>query len=98
MREDDNRVGSGADESDCIVSLSNFKKADEVVYPNGFHIGFFQRSRDAVDTIWERLRRDEHDVSSRKEFHGAWTFYFKAPGGFTIEVGYQHEMPVALSA
>ncbi len=86
------------DESDCFVTLSNFKKTDEVVYPNGFHIGFMQTTREAVDAIFERLRGDGHHVGRPKEFHGAWTFYFKAPGGFTIEVGHQHEIPNARSA
>ena len=85
-----------ADEDGCIVSLSNFKKTDAVVYPNGFHIGFMQASRAAVDALHGRLEGDGHPVGPRKEFHGAWTFYFKAPGGFTIEVGHQFEMPDAV--
>ncbi len=80
-----------ADESDCIIALSNFKKGDAIVYPNGFHIGFMQPSREAVDAIHARLAGDGIEVGPRKTFHGAWTFYFKAPGGFTVEVGHQHE-------
>lgn len=87
-----------ADESQCIVTLSNFKRANEIVYPNGFHIGFMQRTREQVDAIFERLRGDGYEPGPRKHFHGAWTFYFKAPGGFTIEVGHQYELPSALSA
>jgi len=75
-----------ADESDCVVTLSNFNKASDVSYPNAFHVGFIQPSREAVDVIHLRLQDDGHAVGPCKEFHGAWTFYFKAPGGFTIEV------------
>ena len=87
-----------ADESGCIVALSNFKKGDAVVYPGVFHIGFMQSSREAVDALHARLSGDGIEVGPRKEFHGAWTFYFKAPGGFTIEVGHQPEMSGLLAA
>ena len=32
------------------------------------------------------LRADGFDVPPPRRFHGSWTFYFRAPGGFTIEV------------
>ena len=86
------------DESDCIITLSNFKKSDAVVYPNAFHIGFMQPSREAVDAIHDRLARDGIEVGPCKTFHGAWTFYLKAPGGLTIEIGHQYAMPGALAA
>ena len=87
-----------SDESGCIVALSNFKKGDAVVYPSGFHIGFMQPSREAVDAIHARLSGDGIAVGPCKEFHGAWTFYFKAPGGFTVEVGHQQAMDGVLAA
>jgi lactoylglutathione lyase len=74
------------DESDCVITLSNFNKATDVSYPNAFHIGFMQPSREVVDAIHSRLQDDGYAVGPCKEFHGAWTFYFKSPGGFTIEV------------
>jgi hypothetical protein len=37
-----------------------------------------------------RLRDDGFDVGPPREFHGAWTFFFRAPGGFDIEVLHQY--------
>jgi lactoylglutathione lyase len=78
------------DESGFILTLNNFERATEVEYPGAFHIGFMQESRDRVDEIHQRLKADGFDVEPPKEFHGAWTFYFHAPGGFLVEVGHQH--------
>jgi lactoylglutathione lyase len=80
------------DDSRFVLTLNNFDKAAEVAYPGAFHIGFMQDSRAKVDEIFERLKADGFDPQSPREFHGAWTFYFQAPGGFTVEVGHQHRM------
>ena len=77
------------DNKHCIVALNNFDKATKVAYPKGFHIGFFQESRQQVDAIFERLKADGFELGQRKEFDGAWTFYFESPGGFTIEVAHR---------
>lgn len=79
------------DESGFILSLSNLKHVDKVEYPGIFHIGFMQDSREEVDEIYRRLTADGIAAGKPKEFHGAWTFYFDAPGGIQVEVGYQHE-------
>jgi lactoylglutathione lyase len=34
----------------------------------------------------ERLREDGYTVDRPTRAHRSWTFYFKAPGGLTIEV------------
>ncbi|MDB5348980.1 MAG: lactoylglutathione lyase-like lyase [Planctomycetota bacterium] len=78
------------DETGFVLSLNNFDKADEVAYPAAFHIGFVQDSRDRVDEIHARLKAGGFDPQPPREFHGAWTFYFRAPGGFLIEVLHQH--------
>jgi len=59
--------------------------AGSVRYPS-FHIGFIQPSREGVDEINRRLRDDGFPVDAPAHLHGSWTFYFRAPGGFTIEV------------
>lgn len=51
-----------------------------------FHIGFVQESRDEVDAINARLEGAGCKVKPAREFHGSYTFYLKAPGGFTVEV------------
>jgi catechol 2,3-dioxygenase-like lactoylglutathione lyase family enzyme len=57
-----------------------------VRYPSSFHIGFIQSSPTGVDAINKRLRDDGFNVDAPAHLHGSWTFYFQAPGGFTVEV------------
>ena len=78
------------DESGFILTLNNFDKADHVEYPSAFHIGFMQDSPERVDEIYQRLKSAGFEAKPPKEFHGAWTFYFRAPGGFLVEVLHQH--------
>ena len=41
-----------------------------------------------VDEL-QRLKADGFDPQPPREFHGAWTFYFRCPGGFVVEVLHQ---------
>jgi catechol 2,3-dioxygenase-like lactoylglutathione lyase family enzyme len=77
------------DESGFVLALSNFDKATHVEYPGAFHVGFHQESREQVDALYQRLKNDGFDAKPPREFHGAWTFYFRAPGGFLVEVFHQ---------
>jgi catechol 2,3-dioxygenase-like lactoylglutathione lyase family enzyme len=77
------------DESGFVLTLNNFDKAGEVVYPGAFHVGFRQDSREQVDALYQRLKAGGFDMKPPHEFHGAWTFYFRAPGGFLVEVFHQ---------
>ena len=61
-------------------------RAEDVKYPPTFHVGFIQPSESEVDAINARLREDGYDIDAPARMHGAWTFYFAAPGGFTVEV------------
>jgi lactoylglutathione lyase len=58
----------------------------QVKYPSSFHIGFIQPSQERVNEINQRLKDDGFTVDAPAHLHGSWTFYFTAPGGFTIEV------------
>jgi lactoylglutathione lyase len=78
------------DDSGFILTLNNFNKDKEVEYPGAFHIGFMQDSRERVDEIFNTLKAGGFEAEPPKEFHGAWTFYLTAPGGFLVEVGHQH--------
>ena len=71
-------------QDDQGLVLSMFKGKD-VVYPGTFHIGFIQPSEAKVDEINARMKADGFDVAPPERSH-AWTFYVKAPGGFTVEV------------
>jgi lactoylglutathione lyase len=75
------------DDNGLVLTLMKAGQAAEVKYPGSFHIGFMQESEARVNEINQRLKDDGFDVKPPRRFHGAWTFYFRAPGGFTIEVG-----------
>lgn len=70
------------DEGGLLLALM---KGTKVSYPQSFHIGFVQESEKRVDEIYQHLKNDGFDVKPPKRAH-RWTFYVKAPGGFTIEV------------
>jgi lactoylglutathione lyase len=75
-----------SDDNGLVLALFRGPKGTEVTYPAGFHIGFIQESEARVNEINQRLREDGYDVAKPSRLHGSWTFYFKAPGGFTVEV------------
>ena len=70
------------------VSRTNVTLGEEteVRYPATFHIGFCQATNEGVDAVYRRLKEDGFEVPEPSRQHGSWTFYFEAPGGFTIEV------------
>lgn len=76
------------DENGMILTLTSMKLGgeSEVRYPASFHIGFGQESEEQVNAINRRLKDDGYDVPPPSRRHGSWTFYFRAPGGFVIEV------------
>jgi lactoylglutathione lyase len=51
-----------------------------------FHVGFIQESEQRVDEINQRPKDGGFDVDQPGRLHGSWTFYFRAPGGFMVEV------------
>ncbi len=73
-----------ADDRDAREAAAD--KPPQVRYPSSFHIGFIVGSRERVDQINQQLRNDGMEVDAPAHLHGAWTFYFTAPGGFTVEV------------
>lgn len=77
-----------------VLAFSNFKGVDHVEYPEWFHVGFMQRDDAKVDEVFERLKAAGVEVERPKDMHGAWTFYFQAPGGFTVEVSHQRDQDV----
>ena len=85
-REPDEAMAFMYDDNGMILALFRAAKGTEARYPAGFHIGFIQESEEQVTQINERLRSDGYAVGKPSRLHGSWTFYFKAPGGFTIEV------------
>jgi lactoylglutathione lyase len=73
-----------SDDNGMVLSLMGGKS--EAKYPATFHIGFIRESEEEVNEINRRLKADGFAVPPPSRQHGSWTFYFDAPGGFTIEV------------
>jgi lactoylglutathione lyase len=74
------------DDNGMVLSLFRGRRDMPVEYPGNFHVGFIQESEERVNEINRRLKEDGYDVPAPDRQHGSWTFYFRAPGGFTIEV------------
>ena len=74
------------DDNGLVLPLMRASRTAEVTYPETFHIGFAQESEARVNEINQRLKEDGYEVPPPARLHGSWTFYFTAPGGFTIEV------------
>ena len=83
---DSERFALMFDDGGLVLTLMSEGERTEVNYPSSFHIGFRQESEERVNEINQRLKDDGFEVKAPRRFHGSWTFYFKAPGGFTIEV------------
>jgi lactoylglutathione lyase len=75
-----------SDDNGMLLALFRSRQGAPARYPAGFHIGFMQDSEEQVDRINQRLREDGYPVPRPARLHGSWTFYFEAPGGFTVEV------------
>ena len=76
----------GRQRNGAVVDERETGEESEVRYPATFHIGFIEESKERVNEINKVLKADGFDVPPPSKQHGAWTFYFLAPGGFTIEV------------
>ena len=74
---DTNKIIVAVDDNKTIVALSNFSNASHYDYPDAFHIGFNQPSREAVDAIHQKMIDNGIKAGKRIDFHGAWTFYVK---------------------
>lgn len=83
------RIAALRSNNGLVLTLSNFDRLSAVEYPGGFHIGFGLASREEVDALHRRLESDGFEVDPPAKMHGSWGFFFRAPGGFVVEVGSQ---------
>jgi len=57
-----------------------------------YHIGFLQQSRDEVDALFARVRREGAVTrGAPSAMRGGWLFYCYAPGDILVEVGWRAE-------
>ena len=80
------RTGT-TDRQDKEPAGGEAKKAVEL--PGKLHVGFRQDSREAVDEIYKQLKANGVEAEQPKDYHGAWTFFVRATGGYFVEVFYQ---------
>ena len=73
------------DDDGLVLTLMGAGQAP-VEYPRTFHIGFVQPSKADVDEIHRQLRGDGFDVQPPQQGGHGYTFYFRAPGGFLVEI------------
>ena len=75
------------DDDDLVLTLIGVGRSKQVSYPKTFHIGFIQPTEADVDEV-NRVGsgRTAHDIEVAEPPARRWTFYFEAPGGFTVEV------------
>ncbi|APH58158.1 putative cytosolic protein [Granulibacter bethesdensis] len=85
-----NKMAIMQDDDGLVLIVNHFEtKLDGFDYPRQLdilHIGFIQETREAVDALYERLRDDGWETQMPHDAHGAWCFYFRATGGYFIEV------------
>lgn len=74
------------DDDGFVLTLMGAGRDNTVSYPKTFHIGFIQPSDADVDAINQRLKDDGLDIEAPSQQHGAWSFCFRAPGGFSIVI------------
>ena len=81
------RDGLAILKDDCGATLV-FSRTKGSAPADGFHIGFLQENREAVDRVHARLR-DSVECEAPRDMHGGYVFYFEAPGPILIEVGHR---------
>jgi catechol 2,3-dioxygenase-like lactoylglutathione lyase family enzyme len=76
------KMGFLRDDAGALITIF---KVPDATYPKIFHIGFMRDSVDEVHAMHARLTADGFNPQPVREEHGRITFYFMAPGGFTVE-------------
>jgi catechol 2,3-dioxygenase-like lactoylglutathione lyase family enzyme len=74
------------DDEGFVLTLMGVGRGNQVSYPKTFHIGFIRPGRAEVDALHQLLSDEDFDIEAPREQHGAWSFSFLAPGGFTIVI------------
>lgn len=79
---------TGADGFTLVLSESRrFGGPDVPQYPEGFHVGFLQETREAVDALHMRLAAAPVAIGhAPRLMHGSYGFYFTALGGILFEI------------
>jgi catechol 2,3-dioxygenase-like lactoylglutathione lyase family enzyme len=77
------------DDSGLVLVLSRLRRDGAQAFPTTFHVGFHLESEAAVSALFETLRAAGHAEGAPDHLHGAYAFYFTAPGDILIEVAHR---------
>ena len=70
-----------------VLTLMKDKNLREKPYPAGFHVGFLQPNRGAVQHLHARIQAINLPVASPGLMRGStFGFYVQAPGGVLVEI------------
>lgn len=76
-RRDVIAVLMGSDNFVMVLWSSTLNKADDVAYPENFHIGFYQKNKESVLALYEKLRNENLAFDSEpKKLRSTFGFYF----------------------
>lgn len=80
-------IMQGRDGFSLVLMSATVSKVGDATYPDAFHIGFMQESRDAVTVTWQRLK-DAGIIVGREpgKIRDTFGFYFVFQN-IMIEVG-----------
>ncbi|HEY8597324.1 MAG TPA: VOC family protein [Thermomicrobiales bacterium] len=79
-----------SDQHGFTLTLSDVRRfggETPVVYPRGFHVGFFRETQGEVDSAYARLlAAGIASEPAPRAMHGSYGFYFTALGGLLFEI------------
>lgn len=80
-------VLQGEDGFILVISSFAFNRNDNHNYPDAFHVGFLVDSKQDVDSKYSDLVAASYPLDRAPgNIHGAYGFYFHAPGNILVEV------------
>lgn len=70
-----------------VLMSEAFNRNGNTTYPEAFHIGFIQESREKVEELYQRLIDGGITVERKPApMRGVYGFYFRAPGNILTEI------------
>jgi len=80
-------VLKGEDGFVLVITSHAFNRSNNHSYPDAFHVGFLVNSKQEVDLKYDQLISSGYTTGhAPRNMHGAYGFYFNAPGNILVEV------------
>lgn len=85
-------VLKGEDGFVLVVTSQSFNRNNNNSYPDAFHVGFLVNSKQEVDLKYDKLISSGYATGhAPRNMHGAYGFYFHAPGNILVEVSTENK-------